>query len=125
MFDDQPEKPFAEKVQPFFYLLGSLKHLDWKRLFTTDGTPLANTYALEENFRELQKTFDLEEYPWPNITPGRYLCHMHGTRIIEVKVLDGEDDFTGERMYRWFAGTIPGRLLHGMPKHSLLIRIPD
>ena len=60
-------------------------------------------------------------YPWNGINTGIYLCHEDGRAPMPVEILDGQGDFLGQKMFRWFKNTIPGRLIHDMPKQSLLV----
>lgn len=59
-------------------------------------------------------------FPWNGIQNGVYLCHMEGREALPVEILDGQGDFVGKKMYRWFARTIPSQLCIGMPKQALL-----
>jgi hypothetical protein len=62
-------------------------------------------------------------YPWADVKPGQYICHWpdgDNRNPLPVEILDGQGDFAGQLMYRWFPHTIPGRLMYNMPKCCLL-----
>jgi hypothetical protein len=63
-------------------------------------------------------------YPWDDVTVGTYITRLHD-KDVPVEILAGRGDFEGELMYRWTKGTIPGRLVQGMPKTCILIRATD
>lgn len=61
-------------------------------------------------------------YPWTGIKAGSYMCYMENRVPMPVQILDGQGDFSGQLMFRWFSNTIPGRLMHEMPKNATLIQ---
>lgn len=60
-------------------------------------------------------------YPWQGLTPGLYITESD-CRDVSIEVIDGRGDFEGQLMFRWAPNTIPGRLLHELPKVCLLRR---